>query len=112
MEIMFNKYARSQAYTYLHKQNYKRFIEHRPVTDSAFVNKCADLSLKVWNGIGGRDAGRIDLRLDKQGELCFMEVNPLAGLNLDSDLPLLAGFNGISYQNLIEMIMESALKRV
>lgn len=111
MEIIFNRCARSQAYTYYHKEHYQCFIEHRLVTDKDFVDKCAKLSLKVWNGIGGRDAGRIDLRLSKHGEPCFLELNPLAGLNPDSDLPLLARFSGITYQSLLEMIMKSALKR-
>jgi len=40
-------------------------------------------------------------------------VNPLAGLNpLISDLPILCSLAGMSYQELISRIMESALKRV
>ncbi|MGI6549421.1 MAG: D-alanine--D-alanine ligase family protein [Syntrophomonadales bacterium] len=111
LEIMYTRCAQSEVYSYLHKKHYQRFIKHRLVADKALVKKCADLSLRVWNGIGGRDAGRVDLRLDKNGEPCFIEVNPLAGLNPDSDLPMLARFNGITYQSLLEMIMESALKR-
>jgi D-alanine-D-alanine ligase len=42
----------------------------------------------------------------------FVEVNPLAGLNPEhSDLCFLAGFKGYSYQQLIEMILVSFLRR-
>ena len=51
--------------------------------------------------------------MDERGIPNFLEVNPLAGLNPTiSDLPILCGLHGISYQSLVEMIMESALKRV
>ncbi|MFN7134537.1 MAG: protein kinase domain-containing protein, partial [Myxococcales bacterium] len=41
--------------------------------------------------MGGRDAGRIDLRSDAFGRPQFLEANPLAGLHpFHSDLPLLA----------------------
>jgi D-alanine-D-alanine ligase len=43
----------------------------------------------------------------------FLEVNPLAGLNpVISDLPILCNLAGMSYQELISRIMDSALKRV
>jgi D-alanine-D-alanine ligase len=42
-----------------------------------------------------------------------MEVNPLAGLRPDySDLPIVCTMAGLTYRQLIERIMESALKRV
>jgi D-alanine-D-alanine ligase len=40
-------------------------------------------------------------------------VNPLAGLNPDiSDLPILCNLAGMSYQELLGRIMDSALKRM
>ena len=69
--------------------------------------------MKAWRALGCRDGGRLDLRMDERGIPNFLEVNPLAGLNPTiSDLPILCGLHGISYQSLVEMIMESALKRV
>jgi D-alanine-D-alanine ligase len=42
-----------------------------------------------------------------------MEVNPLAGLHPEhSDLPILCTKVGISYRELIDTIMRSALQRV
>jgi len=63
--------------------------------------------------LGCRDGGRIDLRADANGTPQFMEVNPLAGLRPGhSDLPILCGLAGMSYQELIAGIMHSALKRL
>jgi D-alanine-D-alanine ligase len=59
------------------------------------------------------DGGRVDLKADRNGRICFIEANPLAGLNpIHSDLPILARMNGIEYQQLLEMIMGAALKRL
>jgi D-alanine-D-alanine ligase len=59
------------------------------------------------------DGGRVDLRMDKNGRINFLEINPLAGLNpVHSDLPIIARFNGISYTRLIGDIMQAALNRI
>ena len=71
-----------------------------------------EISLAAWRGLDLKDAGRIDLRSDANGVPHFMEVNSLAGLNpVRSDLPILCSKIGMSYQELISAIIESALKR-
>jgi D-alanine-D-alanine ligase len=51
--------------------------------------------------------------MESNGRICFIEANPLAGLNpVHSDLPILARMYGIEYQTLLEMIMKAALKRI
>jgi D-alanine-D-alanine ligase len=93
------------------KENYKEFCKYIPM-DKSFVEEARKVALDVWTAIGGLDAGRVDLRADRDGRLCFMEVNPLAGLHpIDSDLPILSRFSGIEYQELIERIVTSAIKR-
>ena len=63
--------------------------------------------------LGCRDAGRVDLRCDAQGEVHFLEVNPLAGLNpSDSDLPILGSLVGLNYRELIRTILDSAAERM
>jgi len=69
-------------------------------------------SLAAWRALRCRDGGRVDIRNDGAGRPYFLEVNPLAGLNPHhSDLCFLAGFRGLSYQDLIGLIMDSFLKR-
>ncbi|HSL86141.1 MAG TPA: hypothetical protein VK861_04345, partial [Bacteroidales bacterium] len=78
-----------------------------------YAEECKRVALGAWRAIGAVDAGRVDLKADRNGRICFIEVNPLAGLHpVHSDLPILAGKTGIDYQTLLEMIMRSVLKRL
>lgn len=93
------------------KENYQIFCKYIPMA-SEFADECKTVALNVWKALGGVDAGRVDVKADRHGRLCFMEVNPLAGLHpVHSDLPILSNMIGIKYQALIEMIMRSAIKR-
>jgi len=93
------------------KENYQIFCKYNPM-DEELAAECKSVALRVWKAIGGVDAGRVDVKADRNGRICFMEVNPLAGLHpVHSDLPILSNMVGINYQALIEMIMKSAIKR-
>lgn len=93
------------------KENYQIFCKYLPMA-SEFEDECKTVAIRVWKALGGVDAGRVDVKADRNGRLCFMEVNPLAGLHpVHSDLPILSNMIGIKYQALIEMIMRSAIKR-
>jgi D-alanine-D-alanine ligase len=94
-----------------YKENYQIFCKYIPMA-SEFAGECKMVALNVWKALGAVDAGRVDVKADRNGRMCFMEVNPLAGLHpVHSDLPILSKMIGIGYQNLIEMIMNSAVKR-
>ncbi len=98
-------------YSVEYKENYQIFCKYKPLT-SEFSDKCKTVALNVWKALGAVDAGRVDVKADRNGRLCFMEVNPLAGLHpVHSDLPILSNMIGIKYQTLIEMIMRSAIER-
>jgi len=93
------------------KENYQAFCRYTPL-DGKLEEECKAIALNAWKALGGLDGGRVDLRADRNGKICFMEVNPLAGLHpVHSDLPILANMYGINYQSLMSMIMNSALKR-
>ncbi len=93
------------------KENYQMLCKYTPVA-TEYEEECRTVALSAWNAIGGVDGGRVDLRIDINGRMCFIEVNPLAGLHpVHSDLPILANMSGINFQSLIEMIVISALKR-
>ena len=94
------------------KENYQQYCQYKPL-DQNIAEECKKVALDAWKAIGAVDAGRVDLKADKNGRICFIEANPLAGLNpIHSDLPILARLYGIDYQKLMEMIMKSALKRL
>jgi D-alanine-D-alanine ligase len=94
------------------KENYQQYCRYKPL-DIDIAGECKKVALDAWNAIGAVDGGRVDLKADKNGRICFIEANPLAGLNpVHSDLPILARMYGIEYQKLMEMIMKSAIKRL
>jgi D-alanine-D-alanine ligase len=109
MEINFS--SDEKFYSYNMKENYKEFIKYT-LPEKEITDKVCELALKSWKVLGCKDAGRVDIRLDDNGEPNFIEVNPLAGLNKEtSDLPILAKMNGFSYEYIIENIINSTKKR-
>lgn len=94
------------------KENYQNFCTYKPLSKD-IEEECRNVALGAWKALDAVDAGRIDLKADRNGRICFIEANPLAGLNpVHSDLPILARFYGIQYQQLMEMIMKAAGKRI
>jgi D-alanine-D-alanine ligase len=111
MEVGFTATNGHQLYGYDTKSHYQDRVTYHLV-DGELARACEQIALRVWRGLGCRDAGRLDLRMDAQGELSFLEVNPLAGLNpVHSDLPILCRLAGIEYRELIRWIVASALER-
>jgi D-alanine-D-alanine ligase len=99
------------TYSFFNKQHYEEFVKYRIVTDDVAA-ECEALALCAWRGLGLRDCGRIDIRLDKNGEPKFIEVNPLPGLNpVHSDLPILCTKIGMDFKELIGEIISSARER-
>jgi D-alanine-D-alanine ligase len=69
-------------------------------------------SLKLFERLGCRDYCRFDWRLDKDGNPRLLEVNPNPSWCWDGHLAKMAKFAGISYQEMLKLILESALKRI
>lgn len=93
------------------KENYQNYCTYKPLGDD-IVEECKSVALGAWKALDAVDAGRVDLKADRNGKICFIEANPLAGLNpIHSDLPILSRMSGIEYQTLMEMIMKAAIKR-
>lgn len=112
MEIIITQQAKEQTYSLQTKENWEGIVEYNMIYGK-LEQQCAKIALAAWRTLGCRDGGRVDLKMDANGIPNFLEVNPLAGLNPGhSDLPMLAGKNGIDYRNLMMLIINSALKRV
>ena len=112
IEVLLRGEAEAHAYSYVNKQRFEELVEYVLVKDG-MAEKAKDVALAAYKGLGCRDAGRVDLRADANGQPQFMEINPLAGLHPDhSDLPILNRLNGSTYEDLIARIMSSALSRV
>lgn len=94
------------------KENYEKYCSYNLIEES-LMDECASVALGAWKALGAADAGRVDLKADRNGRICFIEANPLAGLNpIHSDLSILAKMCKIDYQSLMEMIMKAAISRI
>ncbi|HSL93443.1 MAG TPA: D-alanine--D-alanine ligase [Bacillota bacterium] len=112
MEVLIVDDAADEVYSFDNKMNYQQNVRYVAL-EGSLRDTCCQHALRVWQGLGCRDAGRVDLRMDAAGTPNFLEVNPLAGLNpRHSDLPILARLQRMSYETLISEIVDSALKRV
>jgi len=67
------------------------------------------VALGVFAAIGCRGYARVDLMVDDAGLPWFMEVNTLPGMTDTSDLPAQAWAAGISYEDLVETILLTAV---
>lgn len=114
LEIVLREDAEANAYSYVNKERCEELVEYRLV-NSGHDHQVAEaerLALAAWLSLKCRDAGRIDMRCDAAGQPQFLETNPIAGLHpFHSDLPMLATAVGVSYQELIRRIVESASLR-
>lgn len=112
MEVSVKESRENNIYSMYTKENYEGLVDYT-LPEKEMTEKCYKVAIDSWNALECRDGGRVDLKLDRKGTPNFIEVNPLAGLNpIHSDLPILSRLNGISYDKLIEAIMDSAKKRI
>jgi len=111
MEILLRQQAEPEIYSYANKRDYRSVVHYRLADNEAGL-RASELALRAWIGLGCRDAGRVDVKLDGDDIPNFLEVNPLAGLHPEhSDLVIICRLVGISYAQLIEMILDSAQER-
>jgi len=72
-------------------------------------SEAASTALQVFEAIGCRGYSRIDMMVDSAGRAWFIEVNTLPGMTELSDLPAQARAAGISYEDLVEAILLTAV---
>jgi D-alanine-D-alanine ligase len=99
-------------YTYETKERCEKLVRYSPAPRDALRTRVEALALNVHRQLECRDAGRVDIRLDANGEPSFMEMNPIPGIHpTHSDLPMIATQEGMTYKDLIASIIQSALAR-
>lgn len=112
MEIVIRDPSRGTIYSYETKESCETMVDYRSVHTWKLKNAVETLALRSYSVLECRDAGRVDIRCDRNGRPAFMEVNPLPGLHpTHSDLPMIATQEGVTYRQLIGSIIKSALKR-
>jgi D-alanine--D-alanine ligase len=70
-----------------------------------------DWSLKLFERLGLKDLARVDYRLDHEGNLWLLEINPLPGLSpFYSVFPIQAKAGGISPEEIIHQLIYNNLR--
>ena len=82
--------------------------------DNDMIDELNWLAAAVFRVTGGLDVSRVDFRLDVHDNWkpYILEINPLPGLSPGiSDLVIAAAADGIDHTELVNMILETALRR-
>lgn len=69
------------------------------------------LALQAHRRLGCKGATRVDFRLDRKGRPFFLELNTVPGMTETSLLPMAAKAARLSYEDMVEAILESAIER-
>ncbi len=95
------------------KRDYMNQVEYEcPVNlPEEVLARLESASLKVFKTLGCRDFSRIDFRVGRNGTPYFIEINPLPGLGVYSDLIIMALKLGWTHDGLINAVLDAALQR-
>ena len=74
------------------------------------ARRVQEVSLRAHETLGCSGFSRVDLRLAEDGTPYVLEVNTLPGMTPLSDLPRAAGAAGISFEALVERMLDTADK--
>jgi D-alanine-D-alanine ligase len=112
MEILIRPEAGTRDYSFEVKERCEVLVEYATPPPSPLRRAVEALAVGAYRALQARDAGRVDIRLDAEGNPSFIEINPLPGLHpTHSDLPMIAARAGWSYSELIAAIMEGVVQR-
>ncbi len=116
MEVTPRKGAiESFVYSLEVKRNYLEEVEYHvpPKREPAVLAEIERVALGCYRALGCRDVARVDVRMDREGQPKFLEVNPLPGLHpVTGDIVIMSKRMGLSYQDLIGGIVEEARLRL
>lgn len=112
LEVVYHEAALEDfVYSYEVKSGNKETLVCPAQVDLELAENLAELARQAFIALNCRDSSRVDFRLDRAGNPRFLEINPLPGLSKDSLYPLQARACGMSYPQLLESIVLSALER-
>lgn len=72
------------------------------------VKKCEKFALETFRAVGCRHYARADIRVDKKNNPFILEINTLPGCTETSLFPKSAAKAGLSFEKIIETLVESA----
>jgi len=116
MEIQFLDTSNARpVYDYTIKQDWQKYVAYGcPAKLTAAEARALERAAReTFVALDCRDVARVDLRMNPQGAVYVLEVNPLPGLTPDySDLVLIAKAAGLDYRTLIGEILAGGVKRL
>jgi D-alanine-D-alanine ligase len=72
------------------------------------INKCNEVSIKVFKVLRGRGLPRVDIILDNEGTPYVLEMNTIPGMTPTSLLPMAAQKMGMDFDDLVIEILKTA----
>lgn len=90
-----------------YNRNDTRYIVPAPVPEP-IQRRIAALALAVHRLLGCAGATRTDFLWDEQQEPVVLEINTIPGMTGHSLLPMIAAHAGLSYEDVVEAILEQA----
>ena len=102
----------NEFYSYRHVA--EKLVEHicpAPI-DEKLARRLQDLAVRAYKSVDCRDFGRVDFRVDEEGNPYVLEINPLPNLSPDDVFVLFGKVKGMSYNQIINKIMDEALMRL
>jgi D-alanine-D-alanine ligase len=79
--------------------------------DAATTARIQSAALGAFRAVGGRDYGRVDVMVRRNGDPVVLEVNTLPGMTQTSVLPEAAAAAGINFAQLCQRMVDMALER-
>jgi len=71
----------------------------------------SEIALDTYNILDCHDYGRVEIRVDKNGNPYVLELNPNPTINLTSCVPSVAKLTGMDYGDFLEEVIRMAIKR-
>lgn len=102
----------NEFYSYRHVA--EKLMEHicpAPI-DASLAKKLQDIAVRAYTSVDCRDFGRVDFRVDEQGNPYVLEINPLPNLSPDDVFVLFGKVVGLSYNQIITKILDEAITRL
>ena len=90
-------------------------LKCNPVTEPSLSARLRDMSAKLFVGLNGTGYGRCDIRMDNQGELYMLEINPQGAIFYPPETPGMADyilhFDPRGHAGFVDLLFRSALAR-
>ncbi len=76
---------------------------------SALGQTLRTLAIETWKILGGKDYGRVDFRLDREGVPYVLEFNPNPDISLQAGFPKALNAAEIPYEEFLKILIENNL---